>query len=117
MPERSGGVRTAVVDCSNGHQPQPLTGQARMSDHSGNARVLQTKFRRIVTADLPLAMTDDYCAGYLAGATDGDGTMRERVDITPYREAQWYWRVAVSAQQREFIGRLIECAARFGVEL
>lgn len=84
---------------------------------AGNARVLRTKLRRIVTADLPLAMTDDYCAGYLAGATDGDGTMRERVGTTPYREAQWYWRVAVSAQQAEFIGRLIQCAARFEVAL
>ena len=83
----------------------------------GNARVLQSRLRRIAFAEPANGMSDDYCAGYLVGATDGDGTMRERVGGRPYREEQWYWRVAVSFRQTEFIDRLIECAARFGVTL
>jgi protein gp37 len=51
---------------------------------AGNARVLQTRFRRIVTADLLGEMSAASCAGYLTGATDGDGTMPERGRDTPY---------------------------------
>ena len=47
---------------------------------AGNARVLQSRIRRIAAAPPADGFKDDYCAGYLAGATDGDGTMRERVE-------------------------------------
>jgi hypothetical protein len=49
-------------------------------------------------------MSDDYCAGYLVGATDGDGTMREREDGKEYRERQWYRRVAVTSRQLSGLG-------------
>ncbi len=84
---------------------------------AGNARVLQSRLRRIAAATPSAGMSDLYCAGYLCGATDGDGTMRERNGTTPYRQLQWYWRVAVTSRQVEFIQRLIECAARFGIPL
>ena len=85
---------------------------------AGNARVVQSRIRRIVAADpLPERMSDAYCAGYLVGATDGDGTMREKEEGKAYRDQQWYWRVAVTSSQPEFIDRLIECALRFGISL
>ena len=84
---------------------------------AGNARVLQTRIRRVACAEPAEGMSDDYCAGYIAGATDGDGTMSEGEDGKQYREKQWYWRVAVSGRQTEFIERLISCASHFGVRL
>ena len=84
---------------------------------AGNARVLQTRIRRIAVADSAKSMSDDYCAGYVVGATDGDGTMCEGINGKQYREKQWYWRVAVTSRQVEFINRLISCASRFGVHL
>ncbi len=84
---------------------------------AGNARVLQTRIRRIAIAETAEEISDDYCAGYIAGATDGDGTMSEPEDDKQYREKQWYWRVAVTARQTEFVERLISCASRFEVRL
>jgi len=62
-------------------------------------------------------MSDDYCTGYIVGATDGDGTMSEGANGKQYRDKQWYWRVAVTYKQTEFIDRLIQCASRFGIHL
>jgi protein gp37 len=84
---------------------------------AGNARVYKTRLRRIACAEPAGDMSDDYCAGYIVGASDGDGTMSKGENGKPYREKQWYWRVAVAHKQREFIERLISCATRFGVRL
>src|SRR5262249_26167785 len=77
----------------------------------------QSRLRRIACAEVAGEFSDAYCAGYLVGATDGDGTMREPIEGKQYREHQWYWRIAVSARQTEFIDRVILCARRFGVQL
>ena len=84
---------------------------------AGNSRVLQTRIRRIGTARILSAFGDDYCAGYIVGATEGDGTMCEGEEGRQYREKQWYWRIAVTSRQHEFIARLVQCAARFGIGL
>ena len=84
---------------------------------AGNARVLQTRIRRIVAAAPSGEFSDDYCAGYIVGATEGDGTMSEEEAGKQYREKQWYWRVAVTERQPEFLARLVHCASRFGVTL
>lgn len=84
---------------------------------AGNARVIQTRFRRIVAAQPLNGLSDDYCAGYIVGATEGDGTMSEGEEGKQYREKQWYWRVAVTERQPDFLARLVQCASRFGVEL
>jgi len=84
---------------------------------AGNARVLQTRIRRIGTASILNGFSDDYCAGYVVGATEGDGTMSEGQEGREYREKQWYWRVAVTSRQGEFTARLIQCASRFNIAL
>jgi protein gp37 len=77
---------------------------------AGNVRVLQSRFRRIATARPAEDLTDLSCAGYLAGATDGDGTMRERL-YGPLDEAGRFFgevRPALSFKKQSAFGSLIK---------
>lgn len=61
----------------------------------------------------------DYRAGYIAGVTAGDGTMRWNAH---WRSAtlgypQRYWRVAGLADDRAVLDRLVEYLADFGVDV
>jgi hypothetical protein len=69
----------------------------------------------------PLAAADtadaDYRAGYIAGVTAGDGTLRWdpawRSDKLGFPQA--YWRVAVLSTDRAILDRLVEYLAGFGI--
>ncbi len=58
--------------------------------------------------------TPDYWAGYVAGATAGDGTFRWPATITGQ---QVYWRVAKPAPDRVVLDRLARFLGAFGVEV
>lgn len=70
-------------------------------------------------AEEPDRNSADYRAGYIAGVTTGDGTMRWSADWTgPVRDhPQVYWRVAVNANDRAILDRLVDYLAGFGVDV
>lgn len=67
----------------------------------------------------PDVASSDYQAGYVAGVTAGDGTMRWdptwRSDKLGFPQS--YWRVAVNADDRAILDRLVEYMQGFGVAL
>lgn len=97
-----------------------LTDQARptwkRTDELGLGMTLKT-FGFPATG--PDHTSDDYRAGYVAGVTAGDGTMRWDPS---WRSAslgfpQCYWRVAVLADDRAILDRLVDYLAGFGVNV
>jgi len=56
--------------------------------------------------------SDDYLAGYLAGASQGDGTWCRPVPGTTYRDSQWYWRVAEPFFDETILRRLVTAVER-----
>ncbi len=77
-----------------------------------------TRLRVIGDPDLAPDLEDgDYAAGYVAGATEGDGTFRWdpswRSSTVGYPQS--YWRVAVAAPDVAALRRLQRYLARFGV--
>ncbi len=81
---------------------------------------LHTELRVIGDPDsVPATESSDYRAGYIAGVTAGDGTMRWdptwRSDKLGFPQS--YWRVAINAQDRAVLDRLAVYLAGFGVEV
>lgn len=60
---------------------------------------------------------DDYLLGYLAGATDGDGTWRRSLPGVSQMTVQPYWRVAVLSTDQAILDQLCTAAALLGVRL
>ena len=59
--------------------------------------------------------TDDYRAGYIAGATDGDGTFRWAPGMQ--QEQQVYWRIAKPVRDQVVLERVARFLEAFGVEV
>jgi len=71
--------------------------------------------RHIGFHDAP-PVTNDYRAGYLAGITLGDGTMRYVPGQTSTAPSVPYWRVALKESDEAALGRIVAYLAAFGVE-
>lgn len=61
-------------------------------------------------------VTHDYRAGYLAGITVGDGTMRYVPGQSSTNPSVPYWRVALKESDEAVLGRIVAYLAAFGVE-
>lgn len=85
-----------------------LSGVAPRWQRPSSMTLLQSALRYIPHGPM-WPTNDDYRCGYLAGATEGDGTFR----ISDTKQS--YWRVAVTASQREFLDRLRRYLAELGI--
>lgn len=67
----------------------------------------------------PEITAPDYLAGYLCGATAGDGTFRydETWGSTHHGHPQVYWRVAVAADDKAVLDRLVTALEQLGVQV
>ena len=70
---------------------------------------------RTVRCEPTVTDTPDYRAGYIAGATDGDGTFRW--DPDPENDRQVYWRIAKPERDRVVLDRIVGFLASFGIDV
>jgi protein gp37 len=114
--EFTAGGRTVVA--SAGHRW--LTNQARPYWRTTESLTLGDRIRVVgAPQERPDLDGEDYRAGYIAGATAGDGTMRWD---PAWRSAslgfpQRYWRVAVLADDRAILDRLADYLIGFGIDV